>query len=75
VRLIVFVYILLRNCFIIQVTKGGIEEKIKGTRRRGRRLKQILVDLKGTVRYWNLKEAVLDRSLWGSRFGRAMDLL
>jgi len=30
--------------------------------------------MKGKVRYWNLKEKVLDRSLWKTRFGRAMDL-
>jgi hypothetical protein len=50
-KLIVFVYILRRDCFLIRVTAGRIEENIKGTGKRGRRRKLILVDLKGTVSY------------------------
>jgi hypothetical protein len=40
------------------------------TGRRGRRRKQLLDDLKGKRRYWKLKEAALDRTLWRNRFGR-----
>jgi hypothetical protein len=38
--------------------------------RRGRRRKQLLDDLKEKKRYWKLKEAALDRTLWRTRFGR-----
>jgi len=50
--------------------KHVIEGKIEGMRRRARRLKQLLDDLKEKTRYWNLKEEELDRPLWGTRFGR-----
>jgi hypothetical protein len=40
------------------------------TERRGRRRKQLLNDLKEKRRYWKLKEDVLDRTLWRTRFGR-----
>jgi len=35
--------------------KHVIEGKLEGTRRRGRRLKQLLDDLKEKRRYWNLR--------------------
>jgi hypothetical protein len=38
--------------------------KIIGTRRRGRRRKQLLDDLKEARRYWKLKEEAQDRTLW-----------
>ena len=44
-RVAVFVYILRRNCFLIQFIVGKIEEMIKQMGRRGRRRKQIEVDL------------------------------
>ena len=37
------------------------------TRRRGRRRKKLLVDLKD--RYSHLKEEALDRTMWRNRFG------
>jgi len=40
------------------------------TRRRGRRLKQLLDDLNETREYWKLKEEALDRPLLRTRFGR-----
>ena len=40
------------------------------TERRGRRLKQMLDDLKETRGYWKLEEDVVDRSLWRTRFER-----
>jgi len=43
---------------------------IEGKKGRGKRRKQLLDDLKGTRRYWNLKEIVLDRTLWRTCFGR-----
>jgi len=39
-------------------------------RRRGRRCKQLLDDLKESRKYWNLKEEAPDRTLWRSGFGR-----
>jgi hypothetical protein len=38
--------------------------------RQGRRLKQLLDDLKEKRRYWKFKEEALDRTLWRTRFGR-----
>ena len=63
-------HILRRNCLLQQV----IEEKIKGqievTRRRGRRRKKLLDDLKDKRGYCQLKEEALARTKWRSRFGR-----
>ena len=63
-------HILRRNCLLKQV----IEEKIKGqievTRRRGRRRKELLDELKDRRGYCQLKEETLDRTMWRNRFGR-----
>ena len=40
-------------------------------RRRGRKYKQILDILKEKKRYWKLKEAALDCTLWRTRLGRS----
>ena len=40
------------------------------TRRRGRRRKKLLDDLKDRRGYCQLKEEALDRSMWRNRFGR-----
>jgi len=50
--------------------KHVIEGKIEGTRRRGRRRKQLLDGLTETRRCWKLKTEVLDRTVWRSWFGR-----
>jgi hypothetical protein len=52
------------------MTEGKLEERIEMTGRRGRRWRHLLDDLKGKIRYWKLKEEVLDRTLWRTRFGR-----
>ena len=56
-------HILRRNCLLQQV----IEEKIKGqievTRRRGRRRKKLLDDLKDRRGYFQLEEEALDRTM------------
>jgi hypothetical protein len=52
------------------VIEGKLEGRIEMTGRRGRRRKQLLDDLKEKRRYWKLKEEELDRTLWGTRFGR-----
>jgi hypothetical protein len=53
--------------------KQVIEGKIKGerevTRRRGRRRKKLLDDLKDRRGYSHLKEEALDRTIWRKRFG------
>jgi hypothetical protein len=59
-------HILRRNCLLSHIIKG----KITGTRRRGRRRKQLLGDLKEARRYWKLKEEAQDRTLWRTHFGR-----
>ena len=40
------------------------------TRRRGRRRKKLLDDLKDKKGYCQLKEEALDRTMWRNRFGR-----
>jgi len=52
------------KCNKNQVTEG----KIEGVRRRRRRLKQLLDDLKENRRYWHLREEVLDRNFWTTRW-------
>jgi hypothetical protein len=59
-------HILRRNCLL----KHIIEGKIIGTRRRGRRRKQLSDDLKKARRYWKLKEEAQDRTLWRIQFER-----
>ena len=55
-------------------TVGPIMWEIKGqievTRRRGRRRKKLLDDLKDRRGYCQLKEEALDRTVWRNRFGR-----
>ena len=67
-------YILRRNCPLQQVTEGKIKELIEVTRRRGRRRKKLLDDLKDRRGYCQLKEEALDRTVWRNRFGRGLDL-
>ena len=61
-------HILRRNCLLKQV----FEEKIKGemevTRRRGRRRKKLLDDLKDRRGYSHLKEEALDRTMRRNHF-------
>ena len=42
------------------------------TRRRGRRRKKLLDDLKDRGGYYHLKEEALDRTVWRDRFGRGV---
>jgi hypothetical protein len=53
--------------------KGKLEGRIEMTGRRGRRLKQLLDDLKEKRNYWKLKEEALDRTLWRTHFGRGYE--
>jgi hypothetical protein len=53
-----------RNCLLIHVVEGKIEERTEGTGRRGMRLKQLVDDLKLKRGHWELKEEALDHTLW-----------
>jgi hypothetical protein len=52
------------------VIEGKLEGRIEMTGRRGRKCKQLLDDLREKRIYWKLKEEALDRTLWGTGFGR-----
>src|SRR5215467_8433329 len=65
-------HILRRNCLLKQVIEGKIKGEIEVTRRRGRRRKKLLDDLKDRKGYSHLKEEALDRTMLRSRFGRGV---
>ena len=62
-------HILRRNCLLKQVIEGKIKGEKEVTRRRGRRRKKLLDDLKDRRGYSHLKEEALDRTMWRNRFG------
>ena len=62
-------HVLRRDCLLQQVIEGKIKEEIEVTRRRGRRRKKLLDDLKDRRGYSHLKEEALDRTMWRNRFG------
>ena len=49
-------HILLKNCLLKRDNEGKIEGRIEAKGRRGRRLKQLLNDLKGKREYWKPKK-------------------
>ena len=55
-------HILRRNCLLKQVIEGKIKEEMDVKRRRGRRRKKLLDDLKDRRGYSHLKEEALDLS-------------
>ena len=59
-----------RNCLLQRVIEGKIKGCIEVTRRRGRKRRQLLDDLKERRGYSHLKEEALDRTVWRARFGR-----
>ena len=63
-------HILRRNCLLKQVIEGKIKGQIEVTRRRGRKRKTLLDDLKDRRGYCHLKKEALDRTMWSNRFGR-----
>ena len=63
-------HILRRNCLLKQIIEGKIKGQIEVTRKRGRRCKKLLNDLKDRRGYCQLKEEALDRTMWKNRFGR-----
>jgi len=62
-------HILRRNCLLKQVIEGKIKWEMEVARRRGRRCKKLLDDLKDRRGYSHLKEEALDRTMWRHRFG------
>jgi len=63
-------HILRRNCLLKQVIEGKIKGEMEVARRRGRRRKKLLDDLKDRRGYSHLKEEALDRTMGRHRFGR-----
>jgi hypothetical protein len=61
-------HILRRNCLIKQVIKGKIKGEMEITRRRGRRRRKLLDDLRERRGYLHLNEEALDRTVWRNRF-------
>jgi hypothetical protein len=64
------VQVLRRNCLLQRLIEGKIKGRIEITRRRGRRRRKILDDIKERRGYSHLKEEALDRTMWRARFGR-----
>jgi len=62
-------HILRRNCLLKQVIKGKIKGELEVARRRGRRHKKLLDNLKDRKGYSHLKEEALDCTMWRNRFG------
>ena len=58
------------TAFYNKLLKERIKAQIEVTRRRGRRRKKLLDDLKDRRGYCQLKEEALDRTMWRSRFRR-----
>jgi len=52
-----------------QVIEGKIKREMEVARRRGRRCKKLLDDLKDRIGYSYLKEEALDHTMWRNRFG------
>ena len=68
-------HILRRNCLLQQVIEGKIKGQIEVTRRRGRRRKKLLDELKDRRRYCQLKEETLDHTMRRKHFGRSFGLV
>ena len=68
-------HILCRNCLLQQIIEGKIKGQIEVTRRRGRRRKKLLDDLKDRRGYCQLKGEAVDRTMWRNRFGSGFGLV
>ena len=62
-------HILRRNCLLKQVIEGKIKGEMEVVRRRERRRKKLLNDLKDRRGYSHLKEEALHRTIWRRHFG------
>jgi len=60
---------ILRRNYLKQVIEGKIKGDMEVARRRGRRRKKLLDDLKDRRGYSHLKEETQDRTMWRHRFG------
>jgi hypothetical protein len=56
-------------CPISRKIEGKIKGKMEVTKRRGRRRKKLLDDLKERRGFSHLKEEALDRTMWRNHFG------
>jgi len=65
-------HILSRNCLLKQIIEGNLKGEIEVTRRRGRRSKELVDNLKDRRGYSHLKEEALHRTMWRNRFGRGV---
>ena len=61
-------HILRRNSLLKQVIEGKIKGEMEVTRRRGRRRKKLMDELKDRRGFSHLKEKALDRTMWRNRF-------
>jgi len=68
-------HILRRNCLLKQVIEGNIKGEMEVARRRGRRCKKLLDDLKERRGYSHLKEEALNRTMWRHCFGEGIGLV
>jgi len=57
-----------RNCLL----KHGVEGKIEGMRRGGRRHKELMGNLKERRRDWKLKEEAVDHTPWRTGFVKSL---
>jgi len=62
-------HILRRNCLLKQVIEGKIKGELEVKRRRGRRRKKLLDDLRDRRGYSHLKKKALDCTMLRNRFG------
>jgi len=62
-------HVLRRNCLLKQVIERKIKGEIEVTKRRGRRRKKLLDDLKDRRGYSHLKKEALNRTMQRHRFG------
>ena len=62
-------HILRTKSLLKQVIEGKIKGEMEVARRRGRRRKKLLDDLKDRRGYSHLKEEALDHIMWRNRFG------
>src|SRR5215469_5803171 len=67
-------HILRRNCLLKPVFEGKIKGEMEVTRRRGRKRRKLLDDLKDRRGYSHLKEEALDRTVWRNCFGGGLNL-
>ena len=61
-------HFLRRHCLLKQVIEGKIKGEMEVIRRRGRRRRKLLYDLKDRRGYSHLREEALDRTMWRNRF-------